>query len=64
MLVYNEDICCIMVGFEVCICELMESDNSFKFDFFMFSDICDMEKVDVELCVFICLKKCLGVFFS
>ncbi|HBI76000.1 MAG TPA: glucan biosynthesis glucosyltransferase H, partial [Alteromonas macleodii] len=43
MPVYNEDTRRIMVGFEACIRELMESDNSSKFDFFMLSDTRDME---------------------
>ena len=41
MPVYNEDTRRIMVGFEACIRELMESENSSKFDFFMLSDTRD-----------------------
>jgi len=64
MPVYNEDTRRIMVGFEACIRELMESDNSSKFDFFMLSDTRDMEKADAELRAFSRLKKRLGAFSS
>lgn len=64
MPVYNEDTRRIMVGFEACIRELMESENSSKFDFFMLSDTRDTEKADAELRAFTRLKKRLGAFSS
>ena len=64
MPVYNEDTRRIMVGFEACIRELMESNNRDKFDFYMLSDTRDMEKADAELRAFNRLKKRLGAFSS
>jgi membrane glycosyltransferase len=60
MPVYNEDTRRIMVGFEACIRELMDSDNASQFDFFMLSDTRDTEKADAELRAFTRLQKRLG----
>ncbi len=60
MPVYNEDTRRIMVGFEACIRELIDSDNASQFDFFMLSDTRDTEKADAELRAFTRLQKRLG----
>ena len=62
MPVYNEDTRRIMVGFEACIRELMDSANAKQFDFYMLSDTRDMQKADAELRAFACLQKRLGRF--
>ena len=64
MPVYNEDTRRIMVGFEACIRELMDSKSKDNFDFFMLSDTRDMEKADAELRAFTRLQKRLGAFSS
>ena len=64
MPVYNEDTRRIMVGFEACIRELMDSKSKDNFDFFMLSDTRDMEKADAELRAFTRLQKRLGAFAS
>ena len=62
MPVYNEDTRRIMVGFEACIRELMDSANAKQFDFYMLSDTRDMQKADAELRAFARLQKRLGRF--
>lgn len=64
MPVYNEDTKRIMVGFEVCIRELMDSNSAANFDFFMLSDTRDAQKADAELRAFTRLQKRLGNYAS
>ena len=49
MPVYNEDTARIMVGFEACVRELLETDAGKQFDFYMLSDTRDTHKADAEL---------------
>ncbi len=49
MPVYNEDTQRIMVGFEACVRELMQSDEADKFDFYMLSDTRDEAMAEAEL---------------
>ena len=60
MPVYNEDTRRIMVGFEACIRELMESKHSDHFDFYMLSDTRDEVKAEDELRAFNRLSRRLG----
>ncbi len=64
MPVYNENTRRIMVGFEACIRELMDSSCAANFDFFMLSDTRDLEKADAELRAFTRLQKRLGCYSS
>lgn len=64
MPVYNEDTKRIMVGFEACIRELMDSNSAANFDFFMLSDTRDAQKADAELRAFTRLQKRLGNYAS
>jgi len=64
MPVYNEDTKRIMVGFEACIRELMDSNSAANFDFFMLSDTRDIQKADAELRAFTRLQKRLGNYAS
>ena len=49
MPVYNEDTRRIMVGFEACVRELVESSDADKFDFYMLSDTRDATLAQAEL---------------
>ncbi len=62
MPVYNEDTQRIMVGFEACIRELMQSDNADKFDFYMLSDTRDSEMAQAELRAWQRLTARLGAY--
>ncbi|MEW9797743.1 glucans biosynthesis glucosyltransferase MdoH [Alteromonas sp. CYL-A6] len=49
MPVYNEDTRRIMVGFEACVRELLETEEGRQFDFYMLSDTQDVALADAEL---------------
>ena len=49
MPVYNEDTRRIMVGFEACVREIMNTPHASQFDFYMLSDTRDADKADAEL---------------
>lgn len=64
MPVYNEDTARIMVGFEACIREVMQSSQAQQFDFYILSDTRDAELAEAELRAFARLQKRLGRFAS
>lgn len=49
MPVYNEDTARIMVGFEACVQELLDSGYGQQYDFYMLSDTRDPDKAEAEL---------------
>ena len=64
MPVYNEDTRRIMVGFEACVRELMNTPHADHFDFYMLSDTRDQTKADAELRAWQRMTKRLGSFAS
>lgn len=60
MPVYNEDTRRIMVGFEACVKELINSSDAKQFDFYMLSDTQDPAKADAELRAWQWLQSRLG----
>ena len=64
MPVYNEDTRRIMVGFEACVRELMNTPQADHFDFYMLSDTRDQNKADAELRAWQRMTKRLGSYAS
>ena len=64
MPVYNEDTRRIMVGFEACVRELMNTPQAKQFDFYMLSDTRDPNKADAELRAWQRMSKRLGSYAS
>ncbi|MDP2535149.1 glucans biosynthesis glucosyltransferase MdoH [Alteromonas stellipolaris] len=64
MPVYNEDTRRIMVGFEACVRELMNTPQADHFDFYMLSDTRDQNKADAELRAWQRMTKRLGNYAS
>ena len=60
MPVYNEDTRRIMVGFEACVRELLDTDNGKQYDFYMLSDTTKPEMAEAELAAWEALTARLG----
>ena len=60
MPVYNEDTRRIMVGFEACVSELLNSKQGAQFDFYMLSDTTKPEMAQAELAAWEALQQRLG----